>query len=307
MRHPEQCPICGGGLVQSGVSARDRLVTGEGPFAIVECSACCLGLTDPQLDPAELGPYYADSYYEEFYEHSGVRAGLLSRLRGALRRRGSEGRFRRPPYRLDGARPGKVLDVGCGAGELLAQYAAAGWEPYGIDPGEAATKAAAARGATVHTGTLEDRPWPEDEFELVVFSHSLEHIPDPVGAVQEAGRMLAPGGTLAIDVPNWASWQRRLFRGHWSMLDVPRHLQHFSPRALQRLAGRTGLEATALGTNSNAIASTYSLHYLIAGRWSPGWKLWLSYALALPLLPLVFLGDRLGGGDACYAVLTRPA
>ena len=84
---------------------------------------------------------------------------------------------------------------------------------------------------------------------------------------------------------------------------MPRHQQHFSPRALERLADKLGLEVEAVGTSSTAISTAYSVHFLIAGHWTPGWKLWLSYALSLPLLPFVFLGDRIGGGDACYAVM----
>jgi hypothetical protein len=115
---------------------------------------------------------------------------------------------------------------------------------------------------------------------------------------------LAPGGLLVIEVPNWACWQRRLlFRNLWSALDLPRHRQHFSPRALGRLAALLDLDVRALGTSSTAPSTAYSLHYLIAGRWSPGWKLWLSYALSIPLLPLVMLGDRVGGGDCCYIVM----
>jgi len=67
------------------------------------------------------------------------------------------------------------------------------------------------------------------------------------------------------------------------------------------------LKAQAVGTSSTAISTAYSLHYVLAGRWTPGWKLWLSYALSIPLLPLVFLGDRLGGGDSCYVVMERGA
>jgi SAM-dependent methyltransferase len=306
MSAPEVCPICDGPLQPTRVRAYDRLVTGEGPFAVVECAACQYGITVPQLSVEELGPYYADSYYEDFYEHTGGRGGSpLHRLRELLRRRGAEGRWRRPPFQLDGIEPGAVLEVGCGAGELLAQFAARGWETYGIDPGAAAAAAAARRGAEVHTGTLDDQPWPAASFQLVVFQHSLEHIPDPVAAVRAATELLAPGGLLLVDVPNWASWQRRLFGNRWFVLDLPRHLQHFSPRALTRLAPRLGLEPRAVGTNSNAISTAYSVHYLIAGRWTPGWKLWLAYGLSLPLLPFVWLGDRVGGGDACYAVIAK--
>ncbi len=286
------------------VHARDNLVTGEGPFGVVECRVCEFGLTIPQLQGEELGRYYADSYYEDFYEHSGAGGGgLLARLRDTARRRGAEQRHSRPPFRFDGVRPGRLLDVGCGAGELLEHFAAQGWAPYGIDPSAAAADAARRRGAEAHEGTLLDHPWQGETFDAIAFEHSLEHVVEPVPALEQARALLAPGGVLAIAVPNWSSWQRRLFGDRWAMLDMPRHQQHFSPRALTRLADKLGLEVEEVGASSTAISTAYSVHFLIAGRWTPGWKLWLSYAVSAPLLPFMFLGDRIGGGDSCYAVM----
>jgi 2-polyprenyl-3-methyl-5-hydroxy-6-metoxy-1,4-benzoquinol methylase len=286
------------------VSANDHLVTGDGPFGVAECADCQYGVTDPQLSDAELGPYYSIDYYSGYYEHDGLRSrNPLYRLRAAHRKRSRERRDRRPPFGVEGRPAGRVLDVGCGGGELLGSFAARGWQPYGIDPSEEATEAAARRGVTVHHGTLKDQPWEEGSFQLITFNHSLEHIVDPLPALEDARRLLAPAGALAIAVPNWACWQRRIFGDRWAMLDMPRHQQHFSPRALKRLADRLDLSVDEVGTDSNAISVAYSLHYLIAGHWTPGWKLWLSYALSLPLLPFAFLGDRFGGGDACYALM----
>jgi 2-polyprenyl-3-methyl-5-hydroxy-6-metoxy-1,4-benzoquinol methylase len=288
----------------AGVHALDRLVTGEGPFGVAECRACEFGLTTPQLSAEQLGRYYADTYYEDFYEHSGGGGGgLLARLRDAVRRRGAERRYSRPPFRFDGVPRGRLLDVGCGSGDLLEHFAARGWEPYGIDPSAAAVAATRRRRATAHQGTLQDHPWQGQAFEAITFQHSLEHVVDPLAALEGARALLAPGGVLAIAVPNWSSWQRRLFRDRWFVLDLPRHQQHFSPRALSRLAEKLELEVAGVGTSSMAISTAYSIHFLIAGRWTPGWKLWLAYLLSLPLLPFVFLGDRIGGGDACYVVM----
>jgi len=291
------------------VRALDRLVTGEGPFAVIECPGCEYGLTIPQLSDEALAAFYPAEYYEEFYEHSGgAGGGLLHRLRALFRRRSAERRYRREPYLLGGVVPGRMLDVGCGSGSLLERFAERGWETYGVDPSNSAVAAAARRGARVHQGTLRDQPWEPGSFQLVTFEHSLEHIGDPIDALRRARELLAPGGLLLVIVPNWACWQRRLlFRNRWFPLDLPRHQQHFSPRALERLAGMLDLKAQAVGTSSTAISTAYSLHYVLAGRWTPGWKLWLSYALSIPLLPLVFLGDRLGGGDSCYVVMERGA
>jgi SAM-dependent methyltransferase len=199
------------------------------------------------------------------------------------------------------------LDVGCGGGELLAHYASLGWEAFGVDLAEEAARAARERGAVVHVGTLAAAPWAPGSFDLVVYSHSLEHMPEPLEELRRARELLAPGGRLVILAPNWRCWQRFVLRSFWFPLDLPRHVNHFSTRALERAGARLELETVAIGTSSTIIAVAYSLHYLIAGRWTPGWKLWLAYALGLASYPVVLAIDRALGGDACYAVLRRPA
>jgi len=300
-----RCPICTGSMNPTKVHARDRLATGDGPFSVIECRACEFGLAVPQLSEEELGPYYAESYYEGYYEHSGEGSGnrLLMRLRDKFRHRAAERRYGSPPFRFEGIEPARVLDVGCGSGALLEHLAAQGWKPYGIDPSTAAVAAARRCGAEVHEGTVWDHPWQGETFEAITFHHALEHVVDPVGVLEQVRGLLAPGGVIAIAVPNWSCWQRHLFRNRWAPLDLPRHQQHFSPRALTRLAEKLDLEVAEVDTSSMSISTAYSLHFLIAGHWTPGWKLWLSYGLSLPLLPFVFLGDRFGGGDACYIVM----
>jgi 2-polyprenyl-3-methyl-5-hydroxy-6-metoxy-1,4-benzoquinol methylase len=293
-------------LEPSGVRARDRLVTGDGPFEVLECRSCRYGVTEPQLRGAELARYYGSDYFEEFYGHDGAApSGLLERARARFRRTAAARRFERAPFAISGRPAGRVLDVGCGGGELLAHYAAHGWQALGIDPSATAAAAARRRGIEVHVGTLADQPWEHESFDLVVFSHSLEHIPEPLEELRAARQMLAPAGQIAIAAPNWRCWQRWLFRGYWFPLDLPRHLQHFSPRALSVAARSLALEPVEIGTSSTVISLAYSIHYLLARRWTPGWKLWLAYALGLAALPAALVINGLAGGDACYAVLRR--
>jgi 2-polyprenyl-3-methyl-5-hydroxy-6-metoxy-1,4-benzoquinol methylase len=280
------------------------MMTGEGPFATVECPACQYALTLPQLGDAALARYYPSEYYDFQGYSDRRRASLPHRLLERFRGWSAEHSYRRQPYVLDRVPPGRMLDVGCGSGDLLEHFATRGWEIYGIDPSASAVAAAAKRGAHVHQGTLRDQPWQASSFGLITFQHSLEHITDPVGALKRARQLLEPGGLLIVTVPNWASWQRRfLFRGRWSALDMPRHQQHFSPQALQRLAALLGLRVQSVGTTSNVPVAAYSLNYVLFGHLQPGWRVWLSYALGILAFPLVWLGDRVGGGDACYIVM----
>jgi SAM-dependent methyltransferase len=293
------CPLCGGRLRPSGVSAYDRLVTGEGPFTISECPACEYGVTD--ADGLELERYYGGAYFDGFYEDA--RDGALVALRARYRRRAAARRYSRPPFAIAG--PGRVLDVGCGAGDLLAHYSGLGWSAFGIEPESAVAAIARGRGAEVHEGTLADHPWQPGSFELVVFSHSLEHIREPLEALRAARELLTEGGLIAIHAPNWRCWQRGVFRGRWFHLDLPRHVQHFSPRALSVAADRLELELEGLGTDATLISVAYSLHYLLAGHWRPGWRLWLAYLLALGLAPPVAIVNRRRGADCCWALLRR--
>ncbi|HUB76666.1 MAG TPA: class I SAM-dependent methyltransferase [Solirubrobacteraceae bacterium] len=298
------CPLCGGPLRPAGLDAWDRLVTGEGPFALLECPRCELGVTVG--GDGELERFYGGEYFESFYSAAPrAPASGLERLRERYRRRAAARRFAAPPFAVGGIAPGRVLDIGCGVGELLSRYAELGWRPCGVEPEQRAAELARRRGADVHTGTLDDQPWEPGSFDLVVFSHSLEHIPDPLAALRTARDLLAPGGAIAIHAPNWACWQRRVFRGRWFHLDLPRHRQHFSPRSLAFAATELELELASAGTDATVISLAYSVHYLIAGHWRPGWRLWLAYAIGAALYPAAAPVNRVLGADCCYALLRR--
>ena len=104
---------------------------------------------------------------------------------------------------------GRVLDVGCGPGQILGQLQALrnDLELVGIDGDEECLRRAARRcpTATLIQGDLE-RPGPAEDagrrFDVVVSSHSLEHLADPVGALAYWRALLAAEGKLVVAVPN---------------------------------------------------------------------------------------------------------
>jgi hypothetical protein len=78
--------------------------------------------------------------------------------------------------------------------------------------------------------------------------HVLEHLTDPLAAIQRARTLLTDDGRLLISVPNLASLQARLFGPDWLHLDLPRHLFHFTPRSLERLLERSGFRVERIDT-----------------------------------------------------------
>jgi SAM-dependent methyltransferase len=128
----------------------------------------------------------------------------------ALGHRGGLGRaFNARMIALAGMPPaGRVADVGCGAGELLAAVAEAwpGAALYGVDFAASRLRTAAAGvpgGARLVDADLRTRlPFRDRVFDLVFCTEVLEHLPDPRRALRELRRVLAPGGRLALSVPN---------------------------------------------------------------------------------------------------------
>jgi SAM-dependent methyltransferase len=102
----------------------------------------------------------------------------------------------------------RLLDVGCGTGELLAAAAARGAAPAGADvaPGMVSRARRAAPGADVRLADAEDLPWPDGAFDVVAAVNVLHLADDPAAALAEAARVLAPGGLLAVC--GWAERDR---------------------------------------------------------------------------------------------------
>jgi 2-polyprenyl-3-methyl-5-hydroxy-6-metoxy-1,4-benzoquinol methylase len=143
---------------------------------------------------------------------------------------------------------GRLLDIGCGDGELLERLRDLGWQVEGVDSDERAVRAARVRGLEVHVGTLESQGYSGASFDAVTMSHVIEHLHNPVGLVRECRRVLKPGGYLVIVTPNMNSLGYRLFGKAWRGLEPPRHLQLFTPRLLRRLAAQAGFQKIEVST-----------------------------------------------------------
>jgi SAM-dependent methyltransferase len=143
---------------------------------------------------------------------------------------------------LNGGQPGRVLDVGCGRGLLLEQLRRRGWEVQGTElSAQSAAYPRDVLGIPVHIGDLADLHFPSDHFDAVVMWHVLEHVPDPAVVLAEVTRILRPGGVFLVAVPNFGSLEARLTRDKWFHLDVPRHLNHYTPAVLYRALAGVGL------------------------------------------------------------------
>ena len=93
---------------------------------------------------------------------------------------------------------GRVLEVGCGTGRWLAELVRAGaTDVAGIDPSrEMLRRAARMVSADLRHGVAEDLPWESASFDVVLYINALHHTSAPRTALEQAFRVLRPGGTL---------------------------------------------------------------------------------------------------------------
>jgi len=160
---------------------------------------------------------------------------------------------------------GRLLDVGCGSGKELEPFKELGWDVTGVEMSPySASKARARLGCEVLVGDFEEIPLDDERFDVVRFSHSLEHVQSPRKALEKAFRVLRPSGLLWIEVPNAASLERRLFGALWFCWDLPRHLYHFTPETLSRLLTHTGFRPVKIKCDSRVLFFVESLANVLA-------------------------------------------
>ena len=267
-------------------------------FRLWRCAACSLVRTEPQLTSQALEPYYAEEYWGE----GGVEALDEDWIRRDQQyRTGFLYRFRRD---------GSILDVGCGLGFFLRALDANRWERYGIEPMPVPYREAArtlGSDQICHTELIA-AGLPSGKFDVVTFWDSLEHLPNPRAILQEAGRLLVPGGIVLIGLPNFGGYQARHFGEDWFGLSLPHHFFHYTRETLRSLLENCGFRIRAMEDRAgpeNYHALKHSLlngltrrHGRRAGR--------LRYYVAKPFLhPWEWVSTRLGGGSSLQVCAER--
>ncbi len=216
----------------------DRLGDGSDAFQIMRCRECGLLFLNPRPTLAEIGRYYCyGAYRQEF-------APAVEDEPSWLRRWNRRYSLNKLCRFVEKVKPegGRLLDVGCGTGNFLAQMQKRGaWEVYGLDTSQKAVEYAKRRlQLPVFCGVLENANHSSASFDAVTLWNVLEHLHNPLQTLSEVRRILRPDGVLALSVPNGGCLDACLFGSHWIGLDPPRHLYTFTRKTLAQLLERTG-------------------------------------------------------------------
>jgi SAM-dependent methyltransferase len=301
------CPICSTPLPSARISSPDRGNATPGRFEVAICADCGAGVTLPLVAPAELAAFYPPGYGP----HTQPDRPIVALISKAIRWWQGVLAWRRPPLRsLHGRVPARGLDVGAGRGDSSAMLNGHGWRMTAVEPSAAAVSRIRERGIDAREGDLGTVTLETAGYDFALFQHSLEHTIDPLADLRRVHSVLGPGGLVLVSVPNFGSWQRRLFGGAWYHLDLPRHRVHFAGQTLERALRTAGFDEVVLRRSSSAVGLPASLQYLVAGRclFPDGIGLRIATGLCVLALPLIVMLDRfVGEGDTLHAVARRPA
>ena len=272
------CPFCGknGEFLYTGVA--DWLYAVPGSWGTRKCSSCEVIWLDPQPVAKEIPKLYS-SYCTHDASPSLTRIGQLQQevSQCALARLGypvdapkklipqllSHLPFAKRVAALSvldlpASERGTLLDVGCGNGEFMGRMHSFGWNVSGLDFDPSAASYARGQGLDVRYGTIADLP-DSVRYDVIVLSHVIEHVSDPVDLLRECGKRLQPGtGRLVISTPNINSLGHASFKDDWRGLEVPRHFILYSPAGLRECVARAGLTLRSISTETRLAQMIYS-------------------------------------------------
>jgi SAM-dependent methyltransferase len=223
------CGVCG----ESG----GRPVLLKGALTVVRCPGCSLAFLWPPPTREHLRDIYDHYYSQENADLHPITADRYAEILSAMEH--SQG-------------PGRILDVGCGAGQFLEVATRRGWQAEGTEISGAARPFLERRHVRLHAVDLPALVIPY-RYDAITLFEVLEHVEAPLAYLETSIRLLRPGGWLYLTTPNFDGLSRRLRGAKWRVV-ATEHLSYFSPASLRRALGRAGFTGVSVTTRNLDIA-----------------------------------------------------
>ncbi len=221
-----QCRICQGPASET-FEARELMYGTREVFSYFECASCgCVQISEI---PKDLGRFYPDDYYS--YQPRAISAkqtaiayvkrglvfagGKFPSLREIVSRFGASMELLLLYRGLAPAKDAAILDVGCGSGDLLRHLADVGYRnATGVDPFVPGDQVYRGR-VLVRQADIFDI---HDQYDVISFHHSLEHLPDQHAVLRKAARLLKPGALIVrIPIVGGNAWKNTVKSGSASI------------------------------------------------------------------------------------------
>lgn len=238
------CNLCGGRSFKLFKKAKS--LYSEDFHDVIQCARCglvCVSDVDPER---VIDVYRNDPNSVTYFLGRQRRDGVL--FNSTLKELSNYREFR------SGMR---LLDIGCGIGTFLNMARSEGWDVTGLEPNvSAAQYAVKTYGLNVIQGTLNETSFPAESFDVVTMIQTLEHVPDPMGVLAIAQKILKRNGLIYIEVPNLhnISFLAGRFLGvkdRVNTMDPTAHLFYFTSGTLKKMVQSSHLVPLLLYSGFN--------------------------------------------------------
>lgn len=234
LRH-HMCRICGACEEMESFLVREMMWNTGDSFEYFVCPEC----NTLQIDevPQNLEAFYGDSYYS-FQVPTTEQQRYLNEV----------------------ANEEYILDVGCGNGQWLLERAEEGYgnlfgcDPYVEDDIDYGNRVHIKKAAIQELEGIQI-------YDIIRFGDSLEHMVDPVDALENARRLLKPRGCIAVNIPIFPNIAYDMFGVDWFQIDAPRHIFIPSRKTLEYFEKKCGLRIVRINYNSSMMQITSSYLY----------------------------------------------
>ncbi len=241
------CPHCHSSIVDESF-----LLNG---FWHRTCSNCKTLYVSPRLNDACIEELYSDDYYSGFYAKSMLP--LFETRKEKIGRR----KFAQSVLHWGGDKPGRVLDIGAGIGEVTDVFHEQGWLSHATEMNSVAAEWLNQRGyAEVFHGPL-DTYVTDNKFDVVMAWGVVEHVIDPDAFLQQVFELLKPGGLFVSEVPHGQSllidYSRKTGMDPKRILMGEQHIVLYSTDAYVALHERNGFKKVHLQTNGLDVSTIF--------------------------------------------------
>jgi SAM-dependent methyltransferase len=254
------CQICGNNYGNVEYKVREMMFGFRDVFCYTQCSVC--GCLQINLIPSDMSKYYPPNYYS-YRAASYPKKKWIRRIACFYYQHLLKNGF---PFLwpLDEITPGppqvfkalsrvnidkqsRILDVGCGGGEVLWLLKEFGYKNVlGVDP--------YLDKDIVYPNGLNIRKCGVDQvtgrWDIVMFNHSFEHMDKPLETLEQIFDRLAENGICIIRIPVVDSYAWIRYKECWADLDAPRHFFLHTKASMDCLAKQTGLHVAKVKYDS---------------------------------------------------------
>lgn len=236
--HIRECPLC-------NADSSKEVFEIDG-FSYHKCLSCQSLYTKPHIRDGVLDALYSDGMYQVYQDNlvkkgKGIRKGVLE-----------ERKYSQINGLLDKSSP-TLLDIGCGGGTFLDVCKQHGWHVEGIDPSPTASRSALDNYQIyVQHGDFNKIKF-NKAFDVITLWGVLEHMSDPISAIQKAKELLSENGMIVFEVPSAdcfiSEYLKKYDFSPTRYIESGRHNIFFSREIIGKIADKFGLKMELIESN----------------------------------------------------------